>query len=189
VSKPSLAPHAVTPEEAADRIALRHLADAYCHAADRRDYALMLSLYHDDAYDNHAPFFQGTAKEYVAWLPGMLGHWSATSHSISNALYIIDGDHAEGELLTRAYHRTADHSREIIGYGRYVDRYEKREGIWKFSYRSLVMDYDEVRVIEKSDAAPDAGAGDASIGSAGADDPVYKFLPRFAASRGLPEAK
>jgi len=176
----------MTPEAAADRIALRHLADAYCHAVDRRDYALLLSLYHEDAYDNHAPFFTGTAKEYVAWLPGMLAHWSATSHSISNALYVIDGDHAEGELLTRAYHRTADNQREIIGYGRYVDRYEKREGIWKFSYRALVMDYDEIRDVG---AAPNAGPEGASIGSAGADDPAYKFLPRFAASRGLAEVK
>ena len=82
------------------------------------------------------------AKEYVAWLPSMLAHWSATSHSISNALYIVDGDHAEGELLMRAYHRTADNKREFIGYGRLRSTvYHKREGIWKFSYRSLVLDF------------------------------------------------
>ncbi len=63
MSSPTLAPHCIPPEEAADRAALRHLADAYCHAVDRRDYALLLSLYHEDAIDNHAPYFTGTAKE------------------------------------------------------------------------------------------------------------------------------
>lgn len=180
MSDPALAPHRFTPEEAADRIALRHLADAYCHAVDRRDYALLLSLYHADAIDNHAPYFTGTAKAYVAWLPGMLARWSATSHSISNALYIVDGDHAEGELVTRAYHRTADGKREVIGYGRYVDRYEKRDGIWKFAYRALVLEYSETR---EAPPASDAGAEGASIARPGADDPVYGFLPRFKASR------
>jgi hypothetical protein len=178
VSSPTLAPHCIPPEEAADRAALRHLADAYCHAVDRRDYALLLSLYHEDAIDNHAPYFTGTAKEYAAWLPAMLARWSATSHSISNALYLIDGNHAEGELLTRAYHRTADNQREIIGYGRYLDRYEKRHGIWKFAYRALVQDYSETRAVAASTRAEGA------IGQPGADDPAYAVLPRFAASRG-----
>lgn len=180
MSEPALAPRAITPQEAADRAALRHLADAYCHGIDRRDYALLLSLYHEDATDNHAPYFTGTARDYIAWLPGMLAQWQATSHSISNALYLIDGDQAEGELLTRAYHRSADGTREFIGHGRYVDRYEKRGGVWKFSYRSLVLDYTETRAV---DAPADAGVPGAALGCAGADDPVYRFLPRFGAGR------
>ena len=183
MSSPTLAPHFVTQEEAADRAALRHLADAYCHAVDRRDYGLLLSLYHEGAIDNHAPYFTGTAKEYVAWLPAMLARWSATSHSISNALYIIDGNHAEGELLTRAYHRTADNQREIIGYGRYLDRYEKRHGIWKFAYRALVQDYSETCAVAASTRA------EGTIGRPDADDPAYAVLSRFAASRGSQSAE
>lgn len=180
VSNPTLAPHEMTMGEALDRAALRHLADAYCHAVDRRDYALLLSLYHEDAIDDHAPYFTGLAADFVAWLPSMMANWGMTMHTISNALYLIDGHKAEGILSTKAYHRTVDGARAFIGYGRYLDRYEKRDGGWKFSHRSLALDYSEFLDVA---GAADAGAEGAALGQAGERDPCYGTLPLFKADR------
>ena len=80
-------------------------------------------MYHDDAIDDHESMFCRSADVDVDWLPEMLERWEATSHSISNALFVVDGDHAEGELLTGAYHRSPPpEPREVIIHGRYLDQ-------------------------------------------------------------------
>jgi hypothetical protein len=44
-----MTPHtAVSPEEAADRLAIRELFDAYAHCADRRDAEGQMALFTDD---------------------------------------------------------------------------------------------------------------------------------------------
>jgi ketosteroid isomerase-like protein len=171
--------------EALDRIALQKLVWAYCHAIDRRDLALVRSLYHDDAVDDHGAMFCGSADEYVAWLPSMLANWQATSHVIQTMNFLIAGDEAEGELVTMAWHRTADGSRDIIAHGRYLDRYLKRDGAWKFHRRSLVFDWSEERAVESGSGTVDDGV---EHGRPGSDDPVYARLPLFRRQREAREA-
>ena len=65
----NIAPHVMTVDEVLDRMALQHLVMTYGHGIDRRDYALLKSLYHDDAVDDHSPYFVGPASDYVDWLP------------------------------------------------------------------------------------------------------------------------
>jgi hypothetical protein len=177
----SLRPHVVSVDEMLDTQALQRLAWAYCHGIDRRDFALVRSLYHDDAFDDHGPMFQGTADEYVAWLPSVMATWSMTAHIIHNMLFLIDGDQAEGELVLTAYHRTLDGRREVIGHGRYIDQYRKRDGVWRFYRRSLALDWMEDREIP-GDPDDSIGKG-VDMGRPSADDPVYRRLPMFAAQR------
>lgn len=177
----SLRPHPVTVEEMLDNFALQHLAWTYCHAVDRRDFALLRSLYHDDAFDDHGPMFRGGADEFVAWLPSILATWGATSHVIDNMLFLIEGDHAEGELTATAYHRTKDGGRELIIHGRYIDQYKKRQGAWRYFRRSLVLDWVEDRPVQK---AHEPGVDDGvELGRPSGCDPCYRRLPLFAAQR------
>ncbi len=106
MSDPSLAPRVWSVSDAVETLALQHLASTYCHAVDRRDFALLRTLYDDDAIDDHGPMFCGGPDAYVAWLPTMMARWAVTSHVISNMVFLIDGDEAEGELVATAYHRT-----------------------------------------------------------------------------------
>ena len=179
---PSLSPRAWTAPDVADQFALQQLAWAYCHAIDRRDYALLRTLYHDDAIDDHGVMFKGGPDEYVAWLPSMMANWAATVHSITNMLFLIDGNRAEGELQTVAYHRTlATPTREIIAGGRYLDAYEKRDGIWRFFRRSLVLDWFEDRALQRSEGpAIDDGV---ETGKPDASDAAYARLALFANAR------
>ena len=66
-----------------DRIALTDLVMRYCRGIDRRDFALVRSLYHDDAIDDHGAMFCGGPDDFVRWLPDMMAQWEATIHSIS----------------------------------------------------------------------------------------------------------
>lgn len=177
----TLNPAALDLAEALDRLALQKLAWTYCHAIDRQDLALVRSLYHDDAVDDHGAMFCGSPDEYVAWLPAMLANWQLTSHTITTMQFLIAGDAAEGELATTAYHRTADGQREIIAHGRYLDQYRKADGVWKFQRRSLVLDWLEDRTVQPGDG-PAIDQGVAS-GQPCAHDPLYARLPLFAADR------
>ena len=53
----------------ADREAIRTLVYAYCRAVDRRDFDWLRTLYHPDAIDDHTPYFNGPASEFIDRLP------------------------------------------------------------------------------------------------------------------------
>ena len=48
-----------------DKMALHELVQNYCRAVDRRDYALLESVYHPDSIDDHSPMFKGSGPEFV----------------------------------------------------------------------------------------------------------------------------
>ena len=78
-----------------DQRAIEDLVIRYCRAADRRDWAAMATLYHDDAEDDHGSLFRGSARDYLAWLPGMAAKMLATWHQISNHHIVVRGTVAE----------------------------------------------------------------------------------------------
>jgi len=122
--------------------------------------------------------FRGGPDAFVAWLPGAMQRWEATLHSVTNSLFVIDGDLAEGEHHVRAYHRTPPPDpREYIVHGRYLDRYARRGGSWKFLRRGLVFEAGEVRPVD-ADAFARLGA-EAARACAGGDDPSFA-LPMLA---------
>lgn len=136
---------------AEDENALRDLNARYCRGCDRRDFALIRSLFHDDATDDHGPMFRGDVEAFVAWLGGSLEPWELTSHSISNSLFVVQGDRAEGETYIAAYHRTQPPQRREYNYfGRYIDRYERRNGQWKILHRACVLDHGHVREVDEA---------------------------------------
>lgn len=161
-------------QELLDRAELLDLVMRYCRGVDRRDYALIRSLYWDDAVDDHGEMFCGSPDEYVAWLPGVLEPLDCTIHAVSNSLFVIDGDSAEGEHYSYNFHRTrAEPRQEIIIHGRYLDRYEKRDGVWKFARRKITFDHGYIQPVNEEGLA---GAGaDAPHGSDDARDPSWEF--------------
>jgi hypothetical protein len=65
---------------------------------------------------------------------------------IGNSLIEFDDDDentAYGEIYFNAYHKTIENGvkTDVIIAGRYLDRYERRDGIWKIAYRSEVNDW------------------------------------------------
>lgn len=164
----------MTPREAFDRVALHDLVMRYCRGVDRRDFTLVRSLYWDDAVDRHGAMFEGSPDAFVAWLPTAMAGFELTVHRITNSLFVVDGDEAEGEHYAIAYHRTPPPERhELIVGGRYLDRYRCRGGQWKFAERSLVFDHGEARAVDEAGFAQ-LGA-DAPHGTADRTDPSWSL--------------
>jgi hypothetical protein len=165
-------------QEVIDKQSLHELVLRYCRCCDRRDFVQLRALYHDDAIDDHGSMFRGSPDEYVAWLPGVMANFEATVHSIVNALFIVEGDAAQGEIYTVAYHRThPPQAQEIVIGGRYLDHYERRAGAWKFKERALALDWCRLDKVDPV-ACREFAAG-AAPGRPDGADPSYLALSYF----------
>src|SRR5580765_409077 len=146
----------LTPAEAADRLALRELFDAYAHCADRRDADGQKALFTDDTV--FAVYMNGDGSEATYVLDGRealtpvfedLNRYDATTHFNGQSTVTIDGDRAAGASYTIAHHvYTEDGTPKImVASLRYLDSFIKLEGRWYFAERKLIVDWSETRAM------------------------------------------
>lgn len=128
-------------QELRDREAIKECIFRYCRGADRLDREVMLSAYHVDAIDEHGKFV-GTAAEFVDWaLAQHIDAHLSTQHFVGNHLCDIDGDkaHAETYFMFVAMNKRGK-IMQMNG-GRYIDRFERRNGTWAIAYRICLRDW------------------------------------------------
>jgi hypothetical protein len=160
-----------------DKDAIRDLVTAYCRAADRKDQALMRSLYHPDATENHGAFFTGLAAAFIDRLPEIQAPIDILHHNITTHNIWLDGDQATGEAYVLAMHRIqrpAGPFDVLIG-GRYLDRYTRVAGQWKFAHRAILADWAHVQDPSIITLNHEMVAG-SLIGQPGPNDPSYAFF-------------
>jgi SnoaL-like domain len=147
--------------ELRDRQAIHDCLMTYSRGIDRHDRELLLSVYHDDALDDHGVFV-GDPKAFVDWALDMhkrlhLSH----QHCILNYTCDLDGDvaHTETYYMFVGMNRTGQ-PLSVSG-GRYFDRLEKRQGRWAIAARVCVRDWAPLKQIpeELDQAALTAVAG------------------------------
>ena len=107
-----MAPHApISPQEAADRLAIRELIDAYAHCADRRDAEGQMALFTKDT--RFLVFMDATATEPTQELHGRealapvfdnLNTYRATTHFNGQSTVVLDAGRATGESYCIAHH-------------------------------------------------------------------------------------
>ena len=152
----------LTPAEAADRLALRELFDAYAHCADRRDAEGQKALFTDDT--RFAVYMDGEGSEPAYVLQGRealtavfddLNRYESTTHFNGQSTVAIDGNRATGESYTIAHHIYAENgTRKImIASLRYLDTFAKLDGRWFFAERDLILDWSETRSLAEVTAA------------------------------------
>ncbi|MCA0448237.1 MAG: nuclear transport factor 2 family protein [Proteobacteria bacterium] len=160
------------------RDALRRLVTAYSRAIDRRDMAMLRSLYHDDACERHGRMFAGGPDAYVTWVEEALSKYAMTSHYVTNTSFFIEGDRGEGEIYKINYHRThGPQAQETITGSRSFDIYRREGGCWRFQSRDIALDWATTRAVDESAYRDSAAAS--PPGQAGAADPSYLLLHHF----------
>lgn len=128
--------------ELKDRQAIRDCLNRYCRGIDRMDAALVVSAYHPDAIDDHCFLVDGPAP-LAAWANAVHAR-SASSHQhiITTHNCELDGDVAHAETYWMTATMPIDGSPQaVMGGGRYLDRFEKRDGEWKIAVRRVLFDW------------------------------------------------
>jgi hypothetical protein len=144
----------ITPTEAADRLAIRELFDAYAHCADRRDAEGQKSLFTGDTH--FVVYMEGEGSEPTQELNGRealtpvfddLNRYDATTHFNGQSTVTLNGDRATGESYCLAHHLfTEDGERKLmVASLRYLDTFVKSDGTWLFAERKLYVDWTETR--------------------------------------------
>ena len=105
-----------SPNEAADRLAIRALVEAYAHCADRRDAKRQMALFtantHFVVYMNAkdpTPSQEFHTREALAPVFAELNKYDATTHFVGQStIFTLTGDKATGEAYCLAHHVTVD---------------------------------------------------------------------------------
>ena len=112
-------------------------------AMDRRDAEMLRGCYHSDAIDEHGAI-SGHAGEVVDKLMAAMSFVGTTSHQLSTMLIDVRGTEALAETYFNAVHQLLlpdGERKDFTMVGRYLDRFEKRDGRWKISHRQVLSDH------------------------------------------------
>jgi len=147
----------ISPEEAADRLAIRELVEAYAHCADRRDARGQMSLFTADTrfvvYMNAkdpTPSQELRSRQDLAQVFAELNKYDATTHFVGQStIFTLTADRATGEAYCLAHHVTVDGQKRrlMLASLRYLDTFVKMEGEWLFAERKLYVDWLEERAL------------------------------------------
>src|SRR6266478_6116032 len=141
---------AISPVEAADRLAIRELVEAYAHCADRRDAKGQMSLFTADTrfvvYMNAKdpkPSKELHSREALAPVFADLNKYDATTHFVGQStIFALTADRATGEAYYLAHHVTVESGKRrlMVASLRYQDTFVNLDGTWLFSERILYVD-------------------------------------------------
>lgn len=121
-----------------DRQAILDCVHRYTRGVDRHDAELMASAFHPDAIDDHGHFC-GAPADLAEYLNGMHTElFSDHLHFVTNHLAEITGDSAHAETYYLMIGRHRNGGQAGIWSGRYIDRFERREGRWAIAVRVIV---------------------------------------------------
>ena len=148
---------AISPGEAADRLAIRQLVEAYAHCADRRDANGQMSLFTADTHfvvymnaKDATPSQELHSREALAPVFADLHKYEATTHFLGQStIFTLTEDSATGEAYCLAHHVTLEggKGRLMLASLRYLDTFVKNDGSWLFAERRLYVDWMEERAL------------------------------------------
>jgi ketosteroid isomerase-like protein len=148
---------AMFPGEAADRLAIRELVEAYAHCADRRDANGQMSLFTADTHfvvymnaKDATPSQELHSREALAPVFAELNKYEATTHFLGQStIFTLTEDSATGEAYCLAHHVTLEGGKRrlMLASLRYLDTFVKNDGSWLFAERRLYVDWMEERAL------------------------------------------
>jgi ketosteroid isomerase-like protein len=148
---------AISPAEAADRLSIRELIEAYAHCADRRDAKGQMALFTPDTHfvvymdaKNPKPSMELHSRDALAPVFADLNKYDVTTHFVGQStLFTLTADRATGEAYCLAHHITvSDGTRRLmLAALRYNDIFAKIDGTWLFAERLLYVDWVDERAL------------------------------------------
>jgi ketosteroid isomerase-like protein len=155
-------------------LAKEQITDAllgYARGVDRLDLEQIRQTFHPDAVADYGAMFQGTGAEFADFIGQVHPPMETHTHHLSNISIQVDGDRAGSECYVIVRTRTVAEDgtkRDTSAYGRYIDRWERRDGTWRIAHRRYLHSLDETWSAE-THLFPVAGSRDES-------DPSFEVL-------------
>jgi hypothetical protein len=147
----------ISPEDAADRLAIRELVEAYAHCADRRDAKGQMALFTADTHfvvymhaKDSKPSQELHSREALAPVFADLNQYAATMHFLGQTTILtLTRDRGTAETYCMPHHLTIDGGKRrlMIAALRYSDEFVKIDGAWLFTERLLYVDWIEERAL------------------------------------------
>ena len=130
--------------ELREKHAIKDVLSRYCRGLDRMDKEMAYSVWHEGGTALYHGMYEGSGHGFIDWVweahEGMERH----SHQIANSLIEINGNDARSEAYITVVLWTIPDSEgnqtEIIGKGRYLDRWKKIDDVWAITHREYVYD-------------------------------------------------
>lgn len=143
-------------DQLATLIACKEIQDSiarYARGVDRRDWEAVRDCYFPDAHDWHGDY-KGDPAGFIAWVSARHADLPASIHFLGNCLIeFTAADVAQVETYFIATQRRPDPAggpaTDAEVHGRYIDRFECRQGAWKVAERIVV--YDNSRFVQSND--------------------------------------
>ncbi len=149
--------------ELLDKQTISDVIMTYARAIDRLDEDMLRSVFHADSQHAHGfvgpssdpsiPSKPGEPGDFVAYAFDVLNTHIRTHHQLGNIFIELEGDNAYAETYFTAVHRMRpkgdpmaapnayDTEMDFLVGGRYLDRFQKRDGVWKISHRTGLTDW------------------------------------------------
>lgn len=165
-----------------DKDEIRDLMARYARGVDRGDWDLVREVYHKDAYDDHGDY-KGGLDGFVEFARSRTGGATQVMHFLGECLiefasptvavaetYFFTA-HTLGPDAQKAYGAKSQGGPvQISQYGRYADRVEKRDGVWRIAFRYVVFESTRLALGEVPPLKPEWATFSRS-----ADDPIYRL--------------
>ncbi len=158
----------------ADRAAIIEVLATHSRGLDRHQGDTIRGCYWPEAEVDYGSY-KGSAHTFADLVvPALESQYELTRHALGNTLFHIEGDTARTETYVHAAHLVSGASEEVLVYGRYLDRLERRGSCWKLLHRQVVIEWSNryaVRDERESDAFRELARG-----GHGEADPLHALL-------------
>lgn len=135
-----------------DREAINAQLTAIARGTDRFDSALLAGAIDDDAVLDMGGSAPISGAAFVVALKAPAAPRPGRMHFVSNERIDLDGDvaHSETYVLSCQDVIVNDVRKTRIRAGRYLDRFERRDGVWKLAARTFVDEWGRVDEVGES---------------------------------------
>ena len=147
----------ISPEEAADRLAIRELVESYAYSADRRDAKGQMALFTADTHfvvymdaKDPKPSQELHSRDALAPVFDDLNKYAATMHFLGQSTILtLTSERGTGEAYCMAHHLIVEGGKRnlMVAALRYSDTFVKKDGEWLFAERLLYVDWLEQRTL------------------------------------------
>ncbi len=182
-----------------DKDAVREVMLTYCRALDRLDEELLRSAFWADSTHNMGfvgpsndpsiPSKPGEPGDFSSYAIQVLNTHHRTHHHLANIFVEVEGSDAYTEAYFTAFHRMKavgtpgaadnawDTEMDFWVAGRYMDRMQKRDNVWRITHRTGLIDWQR---IEAPSSAGFNDLPDSAISHRGDGDLVFRRRTAYA---------